>query len=182
MDIISGLLNPDTGKILLDGKELELCNKGWRRNIGYVSQSTYLIDDTIKNNILFGANNLSSESLNTKRLNRALEYSQLNEFIKNLPESVDYNVGENGIKLSGGQRQRIGIARALYFEPKILILDEITSSLDDRTSEELLESLNILSGKITIIYISHNEKIIKNADITLKLSKGKNGETIIEEK
>ena len=182
VDIISGILNPDTGKILLDGKELELCNNGWRRNIGYVSQSTYLIDDTIKNNILFGANNLSGESLDIKRLNRALEYSQLNELIKNLPESVDYNVGENGIKLSGGQRQRVGIARALYFEPKILILDEITSSLDDRTSEELLESLNLLSGKITIIYISHNEKVIKNADITLKLSKGKNGETIIEEK
>ena len=82
VDIISGLLNPDTGKILLDGKELELCNNGWRRNIGYVSQSTYLIDDTIKNNILFGANNLSSKSLDPKRLNKALEYSQLNEFIK----------------------------------------------------------------------------------------------------
>ena len=182
VDIISGLLKPDTGKILLDGKELELCNNGWRRNIGYVSQSTYLIDDTIKNNILFGANNFSSEPLDIKRFNRALEYSQLNALIKNLPESVDYNVGENGIKLSGGQRQRVGIARALYFEPKILILDEITSSLDDSTSEELLESLNLLSGKITIIYVSHNEKVIKNADITLNLSKGKNGETIIEEK
>ena len=182
VDIISGLLSPHTGKILLDGKKSELNNSGWRRYIGYVSQSTYLTDDTIKNNILFGAKNILNDSFNKKRFNEVLEYSQLNEVINKLPGSEDYNVGENGIKLSGGQRQRVGIARALYIEPKILILDEITSSLDDKTSEELLGSLNLLSGKTTIIYISHNEKVIKNADIILKLLKDKNGETIIEEK
>ena len=180
VDIISGLLVPDSGKILLDGKELELSDSRWRRNIGYVSQSTYLIDDTIKNNILFGTDNFSGENFDEKKFNNVLEYSQLKKFINNLPEGVNYNVGENGIKLSGGQRQRVGIARALYYKPKILILDEITSSLDEKTSEDLLESLNLLSGKITIIYISHSEKVIKNADIMVKLYKGKNEEVIIE--
>ena len=182
IDIISGLLTPESGKIKLDDKEVSLSSHGWRKHVGYVSQSTYLIDDSIKNNILFGLNDDSSFSIDDEKFKRALKFSQLDKFIENLPDGINYIVGENGVKLSGGQKQRIGIARALYFNPKILVLDEITSSLDDQTSQELLESLNFLSGKITIIYISHNQKVIKNADIVFKLLKGEGGKSILKEK
>tara|TARA_X000001036_G_C20646294_1_gene793141 strand:+ start:48 stop:1796 length:1749 start_codon:yes stop_codon:yes gene_type:complete len=180
IDIISGLLTPDSGKIKLDDKEVSLSSHGWRKHVGYVSQSTYLIDDTIKNNILFGLND--DNSFDDQKFKKALRFSQLDKFIENLPDGTNYIVGENGVKLSGGQKQRIGIARALYFNPKILVLDEITSSLDDQTSQELLDSLNFLSGKITIIYISHNQKVIKNADIVFKLLKGEGGKSILKQK
>lgn len=168
-DIISGLLNPIEGKIILDGKEVNLYNHKWRKLIGYVTQSVFLIDDTIKNNILFGLDN--NADFDQKKFEIAIKYSQLGDFIKQIPEGLDYRVGENGVKLSGGQRQRIGIARTLYLNPEILILDEITSSLDKNTSVELLNSLNKLHGKITIIYISHNDLVIKNADLVYKIKK-----------
>lgn len=180
IDIISGLLSPDKGKVFLDGNEVSLTNDSWRQYIGYVSQSTYLIDDTIKNNILFGLG--EEKKVDNGRLNLAIEYSQLNNLIKQNPEGLNYRIGENGIKLSGGQKQRIAIARTLYFNPKILILDEITSSLDDKTSEDLLTSLNKLSGKITMLYISHNNKVIKNANIVYKLMFDGKNQTIMEKK
>ena len=129
----------------------------------------FLQDDTIKNNILFGAN--SSFEFDEKRFNSAVKNSQLDIFINQLPDGIDFKVGENGIKLSGGQKQRIGIARTLYSNPKILILDEITSSLDIKTAENLLKSLNNLTGKITTVYISHNDKVIKNASIVYEIEK-----------
>lgn len=175
VDIISGLLSPDSGKIILDNNEIDLCNIYWRKQIGYVSQGVYLIDDTIKNNILFGLNN--ENNFDTHRFDLALKYSQLDVFINSVPEGANYGVGENGIKLSGGQKQRIGIARSLYLNPNILILDEITSSLDDKTAEELLSSLNILTGKVTMIYISHNNKVIKNADKVYNIIKDENNIT-----
>ena len=177
IDLISGLLSPDQGKIFLDGNEVSLNNNHWRQHIGYVSQSTYLIDDTIKNNILFGLND--NEKLDQNRLNLAIEYSQLDKLIHQNSEGLDYRVGENGIKLSGGQKQRIAIARTLYFNPKILVLDEITSSLDEKTSEDLLTSLNILTGKITMIYISHNNKVIRKANTVYKLNIDDQKQTIL---
>ena len=172
VDLISGLLEPKKGEIFLDGKETSLYDEEWRKLIGYVTQSVYLIDDTIKKNILFG---LGEEiEFDKERFERSIKYSQLDTLIKKLPEGVDYKVGENGIKLSGGQRQRIAIARTLYLNPQILILDEITSSLDEVTANSLLESLNNLSGKITMIYISHNNKVINNANIVYKIHKDEN--------
>tara|TARA_Y100000768_G_scaffold113266_1_gene83451 strand:- start:6915 stop:8690 length:1776 start_codon:yes stop_codon:yes gene_type:complete len=169
VDIISGLLEPTLGNIFLDGKQVSLNNSKWRNLIGYVTQSVYLADDSIKNNILFGLN--QSNKFDEKKFNLAIKYSQLDEFIKQLPEGVDFKVGENGIKLSGGQKQRIGIARTLYSNPKILVLDEITSSLDSNTSASLLKSLNNLTGKITIIYISHNNQVINNANTVYEIIK-----------
>ena len=172
VDLISGLLEPQKGEIFIDGKKTSLYNADWRKLIGYVTQSVYLIDDTIKKNILFG---LGEElEFNKERFDRSIKYSQLDSLIKKLPEGIDYKVGENGIKLSGGQRQRIAIARTLYLNPKILILDEITSSLDEMTAKSLLESLNNLSGKITMIYISHNNTVINNANIVYKINKDEN--------
>ncbi len=162
----------------MDEKEISLNNINWKRNIGYVSQSIYLIDDTIKNNIIFGLN--EKNSFDKGRFDLAIKYSQLDNFINNTSSGVDYEVGENGIKLSGGQKQRIAIARSLYFNPKILILDEITSSLDENTSRDLMNSLDILSGKITMIYISHNNAVINNANVVYKISKDKNNYTILK--
>ncbi len=172
VDILSGLLKPMSGKILLDGKQVSFCSQNWRKLIGYVTQSVYLTDDSIKKNILFGLNN--GESIDQDRLDLAIKYSQLDTFINQIPEGIEYKVGENGMKLSGGQRQRIGIARTLYFNPKILVLDEITSSLDSDTSASLINCLNNLSGKITMIYISHNNQVINNADIVFKFEKDLN--------
>jgi ATP-binding cassette, subfamily B, bacterial PglK len=169
VDLISGLLEPVNGQILLDGKKVSLNNYKWKSLVGYVTQSVYLIDDTIKNNILIGAN--SSFEFDEKRFNSAIKNSQLDIFIDQIPEGINFKVGENGIKLSGGQKQRIGIARTLYTNPKILILDEITSSLDIKTAENLLKSLNNLTGKITTIYISHNDQVIKNANIVYEIEK-----------
>tara|TARA_B100001057_G_C22857785_1_gene953359 strand:- start:2264 stop:4033 length:1770 start_codon:yes stop_codon:yes gene_type:complete len=169
VDLVSGLLEPINGHILLDGKKVSLNNHNWKSLVGYVTQSVYLVDDTIKNNILFGAN--SSFEFDEKRFNSAIKNSQLDIFINQLPDGIDFKVGENGIKLSGGQKQRIGIARTLYSNPKILILDEITSSLDTKTAENLLKSLNNLTGKITTIYISHNDQVIKNANIIYEIEK-----------
>ena len=175
MDLISGLLNPSTGKITLDGKEVLLTSDEWRKSIGYVTQSNYLVDDTIKENILFGLSDYSK--FDDKRFKKAIKDSQLDIFINQLSEGVNYKVGENGIKLSGGQKQRISIARTLYLNPKVLIFDEITNSLDKETSASLLDCLNELSGKITIIYITHDDQVIDNANTVYKIEKNKNEES-----
>ena len=146
------MLEPINGQILLDGKKVSLNNYNWKSLVGYVTQSVYLIDDSIKNNILVGAN--SSSEFDEKRFNLAIKNSQLDIFIDQIPEGINFKVGENGIKLSGGQRQRIGIARTLYSNPKILILDEITSSLDVKTAENLLKSLIINRKNYNNLYIT----------------------------
>tara|TARA_B100001057_G_scaffold310659_1_gene310749 strand:- start:6833 stop:8605 length:1773 start_codon:yes stop_codon:yes gene_type:complete len=180
VDLVSGLLEPNNGQIYLDGIKTSLSNHKWRSLVGYVTQSVYLVDDSIKNNILFGANSLFA--FDEKRFNLAIKNSQLDTLINHLPGGINYKVGENGIKLSGGQKQRIAIARTLYANPKILILDEITSSLDSKTAENLLKSLNDLTGKITTIYISHNDQVINNANIVYELEKDMANRLILNKK
>lgn len=177
IDLITGLIQPNKGKILCDNKIVNTNNSNWRKKIGYVAQSTFLIDDTIKNNILFG---LSDDEIDNARFNQAVKYAQLDQFINSLDDKENFVVGENGIKLSGGQKQRIGIARALYYKPDILILDEVTSALDEETSQELLNSLNFLLGKITLIYISHNDMVMKNANTVYDLKKSEENGTLIK--
>lgn len=177
IDLIAGLIKPTSGLIKIDGNVVNLDTDEWRKNIGYVSQNSYIIDDTIKNNILFGEEKINFDQ---SRFDKAIKYSQLGNLIKKIPDGINFKVGESGMKLSGGQRQRIGIARALYYNPKILLLDEVTSALDDETSSDLLNSLNIMLGKITMIYISHNKNVIKNANTIFKLTKDQNNNTKLQ--
>ena len=176
VDLIAGLISPDEGLLLVDGKEILTTYHGWKKLIGYVPQDVYLNDDTIKNNITFGFN---EESINQENLKKAINYAQLDNLIKDLPNGINHKVGENGSNLSGGQKQRIGIARSLYMNPQVLICDEITSSLDDDTAKDLLKCLNELSNKITIIYISHNNEIINRATKIYEFKNMLNKETVL---
>lgn len=170
VDIILGLLSPNDGKILVDNKDISNNLKMWQSIIGYVPQSIYLIDDTLINNIAFG---LGKDEIDNSKIDEAIKKSQLSNFIQSLPEGLNTNVGENGVKLSGGQRQRIGIARALYNEPKILIFDEATSALDINTEKEVMKSVDFLKGKITMILIAHRLSTLTNCDRIVELKNGK---------
>jgi len=171
IDIILGLLSPDSGKILLDGNEINIKNKyGWQKQIGYVPQSIYLIDDSILSNIAFA---IPNDEVSLEKAEYAAKMANLDSFIKNLPDQYETLVGERGVRLSGGQRQRIGIARALYHNPNILVLDEATSSLDGITEEVIIEAINNLSHKKTIIMIAHRLSTVQGCDIIHLMDGGK---------
>jgi ABC-type multidrug transport system fused ATPase/permease subunit len=162
VDILIGLHKPTSGEIFIDGNKDFQLKQSWRNKIGYVSQSIYLTDDTIKNNIALG---VSEDKIDIVRINQLIKDVQLDKFIKTLELGFDTKVGERGVQLSGGQRQRIGIARALYNQPEILVLDEATSALDSETEKEVMESINNLKGKKTIIMIAHRISTLIKADI-----------------
>jgi ABC-type multidrug transport system fused ATPase/permease subunit len=160
VDILSGLLFPLNGDMIIDDTLLDSLNfPNWKNLIGYVSQTTNLIDDTIAANVAFGDKNP-----NISKVKNALEDSQLYEFVKSLPKGIRTNIGEKGVLLSGGQVQRLAIARALYKNPKILILDEATSSLDNKTEKKLIQSINNLKRKVTILMIAHRLTSLSNCD------------------
>lgn len=159
-DIILGILKPISGEIWVDGVNIEEKTNEWRANLGYIPQSIYLMDDTIKNNILYG-----QENANEERLWKAVEEAQLKEFLDSLENGLDTVIGENGVCLSGGQRQRIGIARALYTNPDVLVLDEATSALDNETEEAVMEAINHLAGSKTLIIIAHRLSTIEKCDV-----------------
>ena len=161
VDLIMGIIEPTSGNIFVDDQNIKENIKGWQKNIGYVSQSIFLLDESIKSNIAFG---VKEGEIDNERLNQALSDAQLSEFIKNLPDGIDTIVGEKGINLSGGQIQRIGIARELYRKPSVFILDEATSGLDIETEDEFLASLENLRNKLTVIIVSHRKNTLKNCD------------------
>ena len=171
IDILLGLLEPTNGEIYIDGNLItEQNKKSWQKNIGYIPQSFYLSDDTIANNIAFGIN---PQSINKEAIIKASKIANLHNFVTNeLPKKYDTLIGEDGINLSGGQRQRIGIARALYHDPKILVLDEATNSLDNITERAVMESVEKLSNKITLIIIAHRLSTIKKCDNIILIDKG----------
>lgn len=158
-DIVLGILKPQCGKVLVDGYDIEESPYSWKQKLGYIPQSIYLMDDTIRNNILYGQENVDEE-----RLEKAVKEAQLKEFIDTLDNGLDTVIGENGICLSGGQRQRIGIARALYTNPEVLVLDEATSALDNETEEAVMEAINHLSGSKTLIIIAHRLSTTEKCD------------------
>lgn len=176
-DLISGLISPDKGSINVDKRKILISDENWKRKIGYISQTVHLLDDSIKNNILFG-----SEETNKKNLDLVIKFTQLNKFLSSLLNGVNYHVGEDGKNLSGGQKQRISIARGLYNNPEVLICDEITSSLDAKNTNNILKILRSLAKKMTIILITHNTKIISYADKVFYFKKNKESEVNVSEK
>lgn len=170
VDILLGLLEVKSGKILADGKDVNENYRAWLKNIGYIPQMIFMLDDTIRNNVAFG---VPEDKIDEKRLWEVLKEAQLDEFVKTLPEGLDTGIGERGIRLSGGQRQRIGIARALYNNPEVLILDEATSALDNDTEAAIMESINRLHGKKTLIIIAHRLQTIEKCDMVYRVENGK---------
>ncbi len=165
-DIILGLMKPQRGRILVDGIDVFENLDAWHRGIGYIPQVIYLMDDTIRANVLFGR---EDDRGNDEKTWKALKMAQIDEFVKKLPEGLDTRIGDRGVRLSGGQRQRIGIARALYTEPDVLILDEATSSLDTETETAVMESIEHLHGHTTMIIIAHRLSTIQNCDKIYKV-------------
>ena len=170
VDIILGLLPPDIGYVKVDGIDIQTNLRSWQNQVGYVPQSIFLTDDTIRRNIAFG---VPESEIDDIAVQRSLKASQLENFVKNLPKGMDTLVGERGVRLSGGQRQRIGIARALYHNPTILVLDEATSSLDLSTEKEVMEAVNALQGDKTIIIVAHRLSTLSNCDLLYKLENGR---------
>lgn len=166
VDIVLGLLKPSKGQVLVDGRDIEENLPSWREKIGYVPQFIFLIDSSIIENVAWGIN---KEDIDEERVIKCLKKAQILEFVENLPNKLETNIGEDGISLSGGQRQRIGIARALYRNPEVLILDEATSALDNETENAFVDALDSLKGKITIIMIAHRLTTIENCDMIVKL-------------
>ncbi len=170
VDIMLGLLTPQVGKVMADDMNIFKNLSTWHHQIGYIPQTIYLSDDTIRNNVAFG---IMEEDINEQAVLEALDKAQLLEFIDALPEGLNTMVGDRGVRLSGGQRQRIGIARALYHNPEILVLDEATSALDNETEAAVMEAVEGLRGKHTIIIIAHRLTTIRNADIIYEVCDGK---------
>lgn len=169
-DIILGLLQPNEGRVCVDGIDIKSNYEAWLDKVSYIPQSIYLCDDTVKHNIAFG---ISDSEVDEDRLNRVIEEAQLQELIDNQPDGVNAYIGENGMRISGGQRQRIGIARALYKRPEILILDEATSALDNETEKAVMDAISMLQGKVTLIIIAHRLSTIENCDYIYKITDGK---------
>jgi ABC-type multidrug transport system fused ATPase/permease subunit len=167
VDLILGLLQPETGSVNISGDTSSRAIKRWPGAVGYVPQETVIVDGSIRDNLLMA---YTRDALQSQELMHLLGIVQMDRFVLSLDSGLDSNVGERGSKLSGGQRQRIGIARALITNPKILILDEATSSLDAETERAIAESLSVLRGSITIVEIAHRIQSIKKADIIIHLT------------
>lgn len=165
-DLILGALQPTEGGIYIGDKNIADYMKQWHENIGYIPQSIYLMDDTIRRNIAFG---IPEEQIDEKKLWRAVEEAQLKDFIGTLEHGLETEIGESGVRLSGGQRQRIGIARALYHDPDVLVLDEATSALDTDTETAVMKAINSLAGNKTLIIIAHRLTTIRNCDVVYEV-------------
>lgn len=168
-DVIMGLLQPQSGVVEMDGIDIFSMPHQWARIIGYVPQSVFLIDDTVRSNVAFG---LKSENISDDKVWAALEEAQLKEFVESLPNGLDTIVGERGVKFSGGQRQRIAIARALYEDPDILVLDEATAALDTETENAVMEAIDALQGSKTLIIVAHRLTTIRNCDKIYEIKGG----------
>jgi ABC-type bacteriocin/lantibiotic exporter with double-glycine peptidase domain len=170
VNLVLGLLSPVDGVITVDGVDIKNQIQGWQRNIGYIPQQIYLLDDSIARNVALG---VPDNEINIDRIWEVLEISQLKEFVSALPESLDTRIGELGICLSGGQRQRIGIARALYHDPQVLVLDEATSALDGETERSFMSAVAKVSEGKTLIIVAHRLSTLERCDAIYRIMKGK---------
>ena len=165
IDLICGLHNVESGKIIVDEINISQIKKSWQKKIGFVPQETFILDDTLKKNIAFG---LDSVTINEEKVNKVLEIANLSEVVNKLDDGINTNLGERGKKLSGGQKQRVAIARALYFDPEIIIFDESTNSLDAYNENKIVSEILEMKNK-TIIFISHKKDIFKNFNLVYKI-------------
>lgn len=169
-DVMIGLMPPTSGSVRSDGREISTQLDVWLARIGYVPQAVYLSDETLRQNVAFG---IPENDIEDGRIERALKLARLDKFVASLPLGADTKVGEQGAAISGGQRQRIGIARALYHDPDVLFLDEATSSLDGDTERLVVESIEALKGKKTIVVIAHRMSTLSPCDRVLTMSEGR---------
>jgi ABC-type multidrug transport system fused ATPase/permease subunit len=169
VDVILGLLLPESGDITVDGISVGSNMRPWQNLLGYIPQSIFLMDDTMERNIAFG---VPDNQIDRQRLDNAIQSAQLTELIDRLPDAIKTVVGERGVRLSGGQRQRVGIARALYHESEILVLDEATAALDNETESLVTEAIQSLSGQKTMIIIAHRLSTLEHCDRVYMIDKG----------
>ena len=158
------------GRILADGVDVNTNYTGWLKNIGYIPQTIFMTDSTIRKNVAFG---VPDEEIDDAKVWQALKEAALDTYVKELPEGLDTQIGERGIRLSGGQRQRIGIARALFEDPEVLVLDEATSALDNDTEAAIMDSINRLHGRKTLVIIAHRLQTIEKCDMIYNIGDGK---------
>ena len=170
VDVILGLFVPDSGTVLVDGEDVHANLRNWQDQVGYVPQAIYLTDDTLRRNVAFG---LADRRIDEAAVRRAIRLAQLEEFVDSLPAGLDTVVGERGVRLSGGQRQRIGIARALYHDPSVLVLDEATSSLDTPTEHGVMQSVQALQGTKTVIIVAHRLSTVEYCDRLYRIEAGR---------
>lgn len=176
VDILLGLLHVQEGTITCDGRNIFDNYASWLGQIGYIPQSIYLIDESIRDNIAFG---IDADRIDDKRIWEVLEEAQLKEFVEELPDGLETTIGDRGVRISGGQRQRLGIARALYHDPEILVFDEATSALDGDTEQAVMEAVNSFHGKKTMVIIAHRLNTIAKCDVIYKVENGKIAETTL---
>lgn len=169
LDVLLGLLRPTSGAIHSGGNDIFQDLPSWYATLGVVPQDVFLLDDTLANNIAFGQ---SPHEIDSVRLTEAVELAQLTSLLGELPEGLETRLGERGVRLSGGQRQRVGIARALYRRPAVLVLDEATSALDNATERKISETIDALSGQMTIILVAHRLSTVRRADKIVFMSSG----------
>ena len=169
VDVLLGLLSPEKGKVLVDGLDISTGISEWQKRIGYVPQEIYLTDDTIRSNVALA---LPPSEINDERVWEVLKTAQLDQFVRDLPEGINTLIGEKGARLSGGERQRVGIARALYYDPDVLVLDEATAALDNETEQMFMRSLKNIRGQKTLILIAHRLTTVSSCDEIFFLENG----------
>ena len=167
VDLLCGLLTPTSGDVLVDGRLTTAADRSWQRHIAYVPQDVFLLDATIRDNITFSTRHPQPEAIE-----RATSLAQLDDWIRQLPDGLDTQIGERGVLLSGGQRQRIGLARALYRQPSLLILDEATSALDVETEAAIGDAIDKLAGGVTLIVVAHRLSTVRSCHNIVLLDDG----------
>jgi HlyD family secretion protein len=171
IDMLLGLIQPDSGRMLIDGESLDAMRlRAWQNNLGFVPQSIFLSDASVLENVAFG---LAKETINVERARHAVSLAHLDDLVSSLPDGLNTRIGERGVQLSGGQRQRIGIARALYQDAGVLIFDEATSALDGITEKMIMDAIHDFSGTKTVVIVAHRLKTVEKCDIIYFVDHGK---------
>lgn len=170
VDIMLGLLQPQSGEVFVDGVSIKEDVNGWLDNVGYIPQTIFMLDDSIRANVAFG---VPTNQIDDNKVWNALDEAAIGKFVRGLEDGIDTQIGERGMRLSGGQKQRLGIARALYRNPQVLFFDEATSALDNETEKAIMEAINGLKGKKTIVIIAHRMTTIEKCDHVYRVEDGR---------